>query len=153
MEESRQRNRDHREEVIMSEDIEIRDNPSLKSFLRTITELSITGIVWGLWLYLLSPILSLVLWILGFRYFYVEVIEKVGYKEFFALISKMGWIILVVFVVLRSWGYYNYWRFGKRNKRRSVATSGIDQFAEYFNLHPDKVKELMSKKEIVWPLQ
>jgi poly-beta-1,6-N-acetyl-D-glucosamine biosynthesis protein PgaD len=152
MDESRQRNRDIKE-VVMPDDIEIRDNPGVKTFLRTITELSITGLVWGIWIYLLLPIVNVLLWILGFRYFYVEVFEKVGYLEFFELISKMGWIILIVFVIFRSWGYYNYWRFGKRNKRRNVSASSINQFAEYFKIHPEEVKELMSKKEIIWPLQ
>lgn len=135
-------------------EIKIIDKPKLKSLLRNVTELSFTGIMWGLWLYLFLPLLNLVLWLLGIRYFYIEVIEKAGYKELINLLGRLGWIILVVFLILRLWGYYNYRRFGKRDKRKSLPSNNADkEMAEYFQIPLDLVLDLQLSKEVVWPIQ
>lgn len=132
-------------------EIQVKDNPNLMSFLRRITEIGLTGLVWGLWIYLLLPIINLLLWIFGVRHVYHEVFENLGYLELFVLIQKIGWVIIVSFIVFRLWGYYNYWRFGRRNKRRSVGVSNIEDFARHFNIDVRKVESLMSQKEILWP--
>jgi biofilm PGA synthesis protein PgaD len=131
-------------------EIEIRDNPRLKRFLRTITEVGFTGIMWGLWIYLFLPLLNIVLWLLGIRYFHIEVIEHIGYKEFIGLLHNMGWIVLVVFIILRLWGYYNYMRFGRNDRRRRTPSITTEQLAGYFNIPIEEVENLQSKKEIVW---
>jgi biofilm PGA synthesis protein PgaD len=133
-------------------EIEIIDNTKLKSFLRNVSEWSFTTLVWALWLYLFLPLLNIILWLLGIRFFYVEVIEKAGYLQLLNLFTKMGWSILVVFIVLRFWGYYNYFRFGKKDRRKFVSSTTVEQLSGVFNLPPEKIVELQSKKEVTWPL-
>jgi biofilm PGA synthesis protein PgaD len=133
-------------------EIEIIDNTKLKSFLRNVSEWSFTTLVWALWLYLFLPLLNIILWLLGIRFFYVEVIEKAGYLQLLNLFTKMGWSILVVFIVLRFWGYYNYFRFGKKDRRKFVSSTTVEQLSGVFNLPPEKIIELQSKKEVTWPL-
>jgi biofilm PGA synthesis protein PgaD len=134
-------------------EIEIIDKPKLKNFFRNITEMSFTSIMWGLWLYLFLPLLSISLWLLGVRYFYIEVIEKVGYKELINLWGKVGWGILGVFLVLRLWGYYNYWRFGKKDRRRSLSPTTYETLSEHFHVSRERLSELQSNKEVVLPIQ
>ncbi len=131
-------------------EIEIRDNPKLKRFLRNITEVGFTGIMWGLWIYLFLPLMNIVLWLLGIRYFHIEVIEKVGYKELIGLLNNMGWTVLVLFLILRLWGYYNYIRFGKKDRRRRTPSLTTERLAEHFHIPIEEVKNLQSKKEIIW---
>jgi biofilm PGA synthesis protein PgaD len=133
-------------------EIEIIDNTKLKSFLRNVSEWSFTTLVWALWLYLFLPLLNIILWLLGIHFFYVEVIEKAGYLQLLNLFTKMGWSILVVFIVLRFWGYYNYFRFGKKDRRKFVSSTTVEQLSGVFNLPPEKIIELQSKKEVTWPL-
>jgi poly-beta-1,6-N-acetyl-D-glucosamine biosynthesis protein PgaD len=130
-------------------EIKIVDRPKLKSFLRNTTEWSITILVWGFWLYLLLPILNSVLWVLGIRYFYVEMLEKAGYRQLLELFGKMGWTILIVFLVLRLWGYYNYVKFGKKDRRKSAPSTTAEQLSEFFHVPPEQIPELQSRKEIV----
>ncbi len=132
-------------------EIEIRNNPGFLSFLRKITEISLTGFVWGIWLYLLLPIINILLWVVGISSIYTEVFEKVGYLEFFKLIQKMGWVVLIAFIVFRGWGYYNYRRFGKRNKRSSFEEYRQVDLASYFKITPEEVEQLTSEKEVPWP--
>lgn len=131
-------------------EIEIKDNPKLKSFLRKVTELSFTSVIWGMWIYLFLPILNITLWVLGVRYFHIEVIEEVGYLELLDLLNKLGWTVLVLFVAFRSWGYYNYWRFGRRNRRKTVSPTVVEELAGYFQIPLEQVEQLRSKKEVVW---
>lgn len=133
-------------------EIEIIDNPKLKSLLRDVSELSFTTLMWALWLYLFLPLLNVILWLLGIRFFYVEVFEKAGYLQLLNLFTKMGWSILVVFAVLRLWGYYNYIKFGKKDRRKFVSSTTAEQLSGFFNLPPEQIVELQSKKEVIWPL-
>lgn len=134
-------------------EIEIRDNPKLKSFLRNVGEWSFTTLMWALWLYLFLPLLNVILWFLGIRFFYVEVFEKAGYVQLLNLLNKIGWGILAVFAILRFWGYYNYLRFGRKDRRKSTSSTTVGQLSESFNLPPEKILELQSQKEVVWPPQ
>ncbi|MBI4688465.1 MAG: poly-beta-1,6-N-acetyl-D-glucosamine biosynthesis protein PgaD [Nitrospirae bacterium] len=129
--------------------IEIRDRPEFKSFLRNMAELGITAIVWGIWVYLFLPVIDIILWIFGARQFYIEVIQKVGYKEFLALTNRMGLIVLIVFIVMRSWGYYNYLRFGRGNMRKSLPPLHIEHLTEFFRISRDRLSEIKSKKEVI----
>jgi len=131
-------------------EIEIRDNPKLRGFFRNITELTFTGFVWGLWAYLLLPLVNIVMWIVGLRYIEISVIEQLGYKEMIELVSKMGWIVLVVFLIFRLWGLYNYKVFGKRSRRKSSSPVTIEQLAVHFQIPAEQVEYMQSQKEIVW---
>lgn len=133
-------------------EIKIRDNPNLRSFLRNIAEMSFTSIIWALWIYLLLPVVNLVLWWFGIRNFQIEVIEKVGYLDLFNLIRNMGWIVLTAFLIMRLWGYYNYVRFGRRERRRNRPHMPEEQIAGHFGLPVDDIRALQFRKEIEWPL-
>jgi len=132
-------------------EIEIIDNPKLKSLPRTISEWSFTTFMWAFWLYLLLPIMNIILWFLGIHFFHVEVFEKAGYLQLLDLVARMGWIILVVFFVLRVWGYYNYFRFGKKDRRKFVSSTNLEQLSEFFHVSPEQVDTLQAQKEVVWP--
>jgi poly-beta-1,6-N-acetyl-D-glucosamine biosynthesis protein PgaD len=134
-------------------EIEITDRPKLRSFFRNITEMSFTSVAWGFWVYLFLPLVNIVLWLLGARIFYLEVIDTAGYKEFLDLWGRLGWSILGVFLVLRIWGYYNYWRFGRRDRRKGISFNTHEKLAEYFQVPLEQIPDLQSNKEIVWPIQ
>lgn len=131
-------------------EIEIRDNPKLKSFLRNIMELTFTGFVWGIWAYLLLPLVNIVMWVVGLRFIEISVIEQLGYKEIIDLMGKMGWIVLIVFLILRLWGFYNYKRFGLNTRRKGSLPVTIEQLAAHFQIPAEQVKDMQSRKEIVW---
>lgn len=134
-------------------EIIIIDRPGLKSFLRRTTELGFTTLIWGFWLYFLLPLLNIVLWLLGMRCFYVEVIEKAGHMHLLNLLTRIGVWTVAVFGILRLWGYYNYRRFGKKDRRRSVSSPTHQQLSELFQVPVEQIVELQSKKEAVWPIE
>ncbi len=134
--------------------MEIIDKSKRRSLLRKINELYCTTVIWGVWAYLLMPLLSLLLWLLGVRIFYIEVIVGAGYVEFLDLVGKLGWSIVIVFLILRFWGYYNYWRFGKKNRRSSLPLDSIDQkMSEFFRIPLEEMHALRSRKEVILHIQ
>ena len=132
-------------------DIKIIDNPSLKGFFRNIGEWTVTVFMWGIWVYFFLPILNIVLWLLGVRYFYSEVIAPGAYSELLILLSRVGWIILVVFIILRFWGYYNYLRFGKLNRRKFPAPTTAADLSRFCRIPAERILSFQSQKEVFWP--
>ena len=63
----------------------------------------------------------------------------------------MGGLVLIVFGVISLWEYYNYRVFGKRTRRKGLLFDAVGQLAKHYNVTPEKVVELQSKKEVNWP--
>lgn len=131
--------------------IELIDNRGLKDFWRNATEWGFTTIMWALWLYLFLPLLNVILWAFGVRIFYIELVQKKGYLELLRLLENLGWIVLVIVSVLSAWGYYNYKRFGKKERRKHSRSSSTEALSAVFGIPSDKIVELQESEEVFWP--
>jgi len=136
----------------MSE-IHIITKPELKSKTRSLTELGVTGLVWGLWLYLFLPIANVLLWVVGISTFQQEFIEQGGVFIFLELIQQMGWVILIAFLIMRLWGIYNYYHFGRHDKRTHEMPDSIEKLCHFYQLKPDELGAIESHKEVIWPVK
>ena len=132
--------------------IEIIDAPEVKSLSRKIADYSVTAIMWVLWLYLLVPLINLILWGLGIHYFYNTVFATTTASDIMAMMSTAGWTILGVFVVLRIWGLYNYWAFGKHDRRKAKDMSTIYGLARFHRIPPSRILSMQERREVVWPM-
>ncbi len=132
--------------TITTNNIELIDNPSLKTRLQTMTEWTFTSFFWITWVYLLFPLLNLLLWFLVGYTLYEKLIS--GYDEFILLLKHIGLITLVIFIGLRLWGYYNYRVFGRRNRRRQASQADPNHIAEHFGITIDEL-EALQKAEII----
>ena len=90
----------------------------VKSPLRRFIEDFITVVCWGIYLYLLLPMFTLVLWIFGIQTIYDQIIGEKGYEELIRLLANGGITVLVVLVIITGWTYYNYLWFLRRGERR-----------------------------------
>jgi len=132
-------------------EIEIIDAPEAKTLSRRLADGSITAFMWALWLYLLLPILNVVVWVAGIHFFYSAVIAPADARNILGLMSTVGWAILAVFVILRIWGLYNYWAFGRHDRRRAKDMSTIYGLARFHRIPPSRILALQDSREIVWP--
>ncbi len=73
---------------------------------------------WGIYLYLLLPMFTLVLWIFGIQTIFDELIGAKGYEELIRLLQYGGITTLVIFLIISGWTYYNYIWFLRRGERR-----------------------------------
>jgi len=97
------------------------DEPKLKSPVRQLTEGSITTALWVLWLYIIFPALTSLLWLLGFKYFYDALFPLGGLSQLIIILKNTGLFIVVILAINTAWIYYNYHfiykRLGERRKR------------------------------------
>lgn len=96
------------------------DEPALKSPFRYLIEGSVTLFLWSLWVYWISPVVTVVLWFLGITLFQSELIVKGGLEEFLKILRTGGLLVLFITLLMLSWIYYNYLWFLKRGERRGV---------------------------------
>jgi len=134
-------------------DIKIINKPDLKSRGRKISEMSITTIIWILWLWLFLPVVNVLLWVVGVQTFYHTLIVDTGYIDFFELVRSVGLTVAIVFIIMRTWGYYNYWRFGKRNKRKSLPEVTPARLSSIFAMTPEEVVNLKASREVTFTFE
>lgn len=77
----------------------------------------ITLLAWMAWVSLWLPLITLVVWLLGFRTGYIEVFTGSHERAWHALLQIAALVSLCA-VVTASWATYNWWRF-RRIARRS----------------------------------
>lgn len=130
--------------------IEIIDRPQLRSTLRNVGEWSFTTIMWVLWGYFFLPMINILLWLLGGGHIYAVIIHQAHYRDLLRMIQTTGWFAIAIFVVLRGWGYYNYRRYGKKERRRAVPPASVESLAAFFNLSEATTRRLQHQKEILW---
>jgi len=96
----------------------------------------VTLAFWTGFLYLLIPMVTLLLWVFGFKIAYAELIGAEGLKELVKIIKDSGIIIFFITLIIMAWGYYNYLLFRIRGDRRGsrVMICFDEDFASRFHL-------------------
>lgn len=90
----------------------------VRSPVRRVVEDFITVVCWGIYLYLLLPLFTLVLWVFGIQTIYDQIIGAKGYEELIRVLQLGGITTLVIFLIVSGWTYYNYIWFLRRGERR-----------------------------------
>jgi biofilm PGA synthesis protein PgaD len=127
----------------------IEDKPELRGAARTTVEWVFTTLMWALWLYLFLPMLTVVLWIAGMHFIYHTVIEPIFLTQIKEMFLRLGLFVTIVFISLRGWGYYNYYAFGRLNRRKQSAAITPADMARHFGLSEHRLRMLQNEKEIV----
>jgi biofilm PGA synthesis protein PgaD len=110
------------------------EDGSLLSFLRKGTEWSVTIVAWSAWVYCFLPLLTLLLWGVGFR---VAIIEGVMLDQAAGLASvALSYLVglLLVVLVIHSWSSYNKHRYGGLDRRRHPAPVADEELEAFFGL-------------------
>lgn len=132
-------------------DIQIEDDTKLISPVRSAVEKFFTALMWIIWGYLFLPMATLIVWFVIGRYMHRHLIESAGLSQLADMILRMGWLVLIIFIVLRGWGYYNYYVFGRKNRRKTVHKVTAGEIGDHFGLNEETVHNLQEQKEIYWP--
>lgn len=110
--------------------------------------LAMTGFFWLVWLYLLAPLASLLLWVVGISFFSAEMVDRGGYRALEQEISNYGFVALGIFLAVVSWMAWNKKRYGNRNTRKMqplyVKTS---ELAEFSGLQAREIKALQQARQ------
>ncbi len=129
--------------------IQIIDNPDLKTYVRNITEWTLTSVFWLVWIYLVLPLMNLFMWFITGEIFYSEVIADEGYQYIIELVKRAGLITLTIATVIFLWGYYNYLVFGRLNRRKESPPTSAEEIAAFFSLEREEVERIENCKELL----
>ena len=118
-------------------------------YARRFAELTITAAFWGVWIYLVMPLLSLLLWFAGIYLFVDRMISLGGYRAFSDQLVNYGVTVLVMWSALTLWVVWNVTRYGHR-ERRSVRPRHVSdkQMAAAMGLSTELVKRLRSERMV-----
>lgn len=118
-------------------------------YARRAAELTLTMIFWGVWIYLVMPLISLLLWLGGVYLFVDRMITLGGYRTFADQLVNYGATVLIMWALLTLWVLWNLGRYG-RNERRNVRPRHVSdkQMATSMGLKSDMVARLRSRKSI-----
>ncbi len=140
MEKSRQRNPHPK----------IIDRPELKSPIRHILEGSITLALWAVWLYWVLPLITLILWLLGIKMFYMQIFSEDIFMALIRILKNGGAAILIILTLKLIWIYYNYHIiFKRKGYRRKEFQAHPDKAAsKFFEVDEELLEEVKSHKRI-----
>ena len=85
---------------------------------------ALTLLFWGVWLYLVLPLFSLLLWVLGVRFVIREIAEG-GYEGLRASLVAYSSVLLGLLGLLALWIAWNVSRYGGDKDRRTVKRAEV----------------------------
>ncbi len=111
---------------------------------RRAVEVVLTTLFWGLWAYLVAPMLSLLLWFGGVYLFVDRMITLGGYEAFARELATYSLVVAVMCVVLLGWVLWNQRRYGGARNRRTVHPRHLSdaELARAMHLSPKCVAAL-----------
>ena len=123
---------------------------SKPSSWRVGAELMITALFWGIWVYFILPIVSLMLWLAGFYIFTEQMVMLGGYQSFLDRLFEYGLVILGMMVLILIWINWNKQYYGNSNKRsRPPEPVTRNELAEFAGVSPETIKALHRQRHTV----
>jgi poly-beta-1,6-N-acetyl-D-glucosamine biosynthesis protein PgaD len=124
------------------------NRPEVLHNMRRRAEISVTTAGWVVWIFLCRPALLVILWLVGFRFFFRHMIDLSGLAGLREL--KLFYISVFIFIVLliRGWNMYNKARYGKKKRRASMKGVSGEKIEECFDLPANSVDALRNMDEI-----
>jgi len=115
------------------------ESPHLQTALQKYSHAFITFFFWMLWVYLWSPIITMIFWVLGFHQFFHHMVLLEGYIGLAGKLLTYMAVILVIGFIQVAWAKYNQFRFRGKEKRtfRPHVSSGA--LFDYFNVDKSKI--------------
>ena len=132
----------------MSRDLLINE-PQLQSLHHKLGDTVLTAAMWGIYLYLWLPLVSLVAWLFGIQLFYHELIEAGGYLELLDKIALYATVIPAIFVVIISWSLSNQRRFRGQERRNEVSEISPAEMTAFFDVTTGEFERLRAASRIV----
>ncbi len=122
------------------------DTPSVQSLRQKYISALLTFIFWVIWIFLFTPLITLLGWLLGIHLVYFQMIELEGSK---AVIENFGAFLECLAAIggsLSAWAYYNYWRFGKIDRRTQLPPVTNDQLSAFFHVEESSLSAQQENK-------
>ena len=105
--------------------------------------------MWGLWVYLVAPLLSLLLWFIGIYLFVERMTTLGGYQAFSEQLVNYGAVVFSMWLGLTLWVLWNVYRYGRNDRRVELPPHVTDiQMAEAMNLTAEAMNDIRTNRQI-----
>jgi biofilm PGA synthesis protein PgaD len=102
----------------------------------------ITAVLWGVYLYLWVPLVSLLAWALGFEFAYDVMVRAGGARDLLPILQEYAVVVSIILSAFTIWSVSNRLRF-KHLTRRSRRTPVSDQsLSEYFGVSIEQINSM-----------
>lgn len=108
----------------------------------------VTAAFWGVYVYLWTPAITMILWLLGIRNAYFELYLRQHSVEPFLLISLPALAVCAT-VLLIAWAEYNRWRFAGKDRRGAPPPTPLDDIAHALGATPQLGAQLNASRVAV----
>ena len=118
--------------------------------LQRAAEFTITTLFWLAWLYLIMPLVSLLLWLLGVELFVEVMITRGGYQALLEELVHYSLVILGILTVTLIWVNWNLRHYGGHNKRiLQPQPVSIKELAAHSGLSRKKIAEMQTARQLL----
>ena len=115
-----------------------------------IMEVAATAVFWGLWVYFITPLLSLLLWAGGVHVFVEEMITLGGYEALLQRLVGYGLVVLVIAIIVNVWIFWNVRRYGAHNTRtHELAPVTLIESADIAGMAAQDLEKCQNAKRLV----
>jgi biofilm PGA synthesis protein PgaD len=108
----------------------------------------LTLIMWGVYLYLWIPLITLGAWLVGFERFYEVVILYGGVTLLLDMLDWYAVVIISIATVIVTWSGINYRRFHGKDRRRSAGAADTRDISEFFGIPENEVKRVRLSRRL-----
>ena len=125
------------------------DVPEVQSRTRKFSYTMVTLVFWSIYFYMWLPLISLLAWVLGFRFFYQHMIVLGGYQGFLADAKLYFMVILSLSTIFIVWAKINLYRFNDVERRKGHQPITQTNQAEYYHLDENDIKNWQGLSHMV----
>ena len=109
----------------------------------------LTLVMWGVYIYLWIPLITLGAWLVGFDRFYEVMINYGGFEVVMSLLDWYALMILFIAVCIVSWSGINYRRFHDKERRYSALGTETRKISEFFGVSETEFERIQSSRRLV----
>ena len=124
------------------------NHPNLKNMPLLFGEGILTILFWGAWFYLWLPVVSMLAWWLGFKFFYRHMVELGGFSGFIKFLNVFLSGIFLLCGTLAIWSFYNLKRYGSYRRRNKTMITDMAKLSGDFNISNEKLLRTQTAKRI-----
>jgi biofilm PGA synthesis protein PgaD len=118
--------------------------------LQRAAEFTLTTLFWLAWLYLIMPLVSLLLWMLGVELFMEVMITRGGYQALLEELVHYSLVILGMLAVTLIWVNWNLRHYGRHNKRTlQPQPVSIRELAVHSGLSTRKITAMQTARQLL----
>ena len=96
------------------------ETPGLQNLKQRFGHSMFTLAFWLFWFYLWQPVISIVAWAFGVRFFHENMIGLGGLQGFLSLLGGYALVVGSIALIFFGWAAYNNFRFRHRSRRESL---------------------------------